>query len=253
MPLPYKTQAVIGYDNVFTLGTLSSNSSPAGGEAANAVDGFTWDYWRPTDVDANVLTVDLGTAQSVDYFAFHATNLEAIGGTIRLERSDDGSTFVNVSGPHAPVKGRPFMALFNTVSARYYRVALIGTGAILGVVQAGQRLTLPEGVFVGESPASLNPDTEILNSNSEGGQFLGRSLIRKGAGDVIKQDRVTQSWARNEWQAFSDHAQLKPFFYGWRTVDRPLETMYAWSRGDAKVAQGANGFMSVELSIEGQA
>lgn len=253
MPVPYSTQAVVAYDNVFARGTLTASSSPAGGEAENAVDGFTWDFWAPAGVGPHTLVVDLGAAEAVDYLAFHAQNLADTSGSITLAGSSDGSSWTDVSGPHSPTDNTPALVLFSAVTYRYYRLTMTGEGSVLGVLQAGQRLTLPEGIFVGQAPPQLNPDDEILNSASEGGQFLGRSLIRTGAQDKIKQDRVSQSFARGAWAAFAEHARLRPFFYAWRTTDYPLEVMYAWSRGGAKVQQGTNGFMSVELPIEGQA
>lgn len=253
MAVPFTTQAVIAYDNVFARGTLAASSSPDGGEAENAVDGFTWDFWAPAGAGPHTLVVDLGSAEAVDYLAFHAQNLADTSGSITLARSSDGSSWTDVSGPHSPTDNTPVLVLFSSVSYRYYRISMTGEGSMLGVVQAGQRLTLPEGIFVGAEPPQLNPDDEILNSSSEGGQFLGRSLIRSGASDKIKQDRVTQEFARGDWADFAEHARLRPFFYGWRTEDYPLEVMYAWSRGGSKVQQGTNGFMSVELAIEGQA
>ncbi len=253
MAVPYTTQAIVAYDNVFARGTLSASSSPAGGEAENAVDGFTWDYWRPSGAGPHTLTVDCGSAQPVDYLALHASNLADVGGSITLERSSDGSAWTTVTGPTTPTSSKPLLYLFASVSYRYYRITITGTGSILGVVQAGARLTLPEGIFVGEAPTSLNPRNEQLNSTSEGGQFLGRSLIRSGVSNSIKQDRVSQAFARGAWQAFASHAESRPFFYSWRADDYPLEVMYAWSRGDSQVQQGGNGFMSVELAIEGQA
>lgn len=249
----FSTQAVIAYDNVFARGTLTASSSPAGGEAENAVDGLTWDYWQPSGAGPHTLTVDLGAAESVDYLALHAQNLATSLGSITLERSADGMAWTTVSGPHSPTDTAPLLFLFEAVSYRYYRVTMTGSVSQLGVLQAGARLTLPEGIFVGESPASLNPRNEIMNSTSEGGQFLGRSLIRTGVTNSIKQDRVSQEFARNDWQAFADHAQLMPFFYAWRVDDYPLEVMYAWSRGDSQVQQQGNGFMTVEIAIEGQA
>ena len=253
MTVPYTTQAVIAYDNVFARGTLTASSSPVGGEAENAVDGLTWDYWQPTGAGPHTLTVDLGAAEPVDYLALHAQNLATTLGSLTLEGSADGAAWTTVSGPHSPADTAPLLFLFAAVSYRYYRVSMTGAGSRLGVLQAGTRLTLPEGIFVGVAPASLNPRNEILNSTSEGGQFLGRSLIRTAVSETIKQDRVSQSFARNEWRAFADHAALRPFFYAWRANDYPLEVMYAWSRGDAQTSQQGNGFMSVELAIEGQA
>ena len=254
--VPYTRQAVIGYDNVFTQGVTDASSSPSGGELENALDGFTFDFWTPVSQASpnyHWLAVALGAAAPVDYLAIHAHNLFTVGGTVALEGSDDGETWDEVLAPQSPASNGPMLWRFTQVNHAYYRLLMTGEGAALGVLQAGAALVLPEGVYVGMSPPPLNRANRIQNNKSEGGQFLGRSLIREGARALtMKQDFVTPAWVRSTWEAFAQHAETLPFFFAWRQGDYPLEVMYGWSVGDAEATQSRNAYMSVSLEIEGQ-
>lgn len=247
-----KTLALIGYDNVFTEGTLSASSDPEGGEKENAVDGFTFDHWEPVvsgSPTESYLQVLLTAAAAVDYLAIHAH--DGIG-SISLRGSNDGTTWTTISGPHTPEDG-PNLWRFASVSYTRYRVYVTGNVPQLGVLQAGAIMVLPEGVYVGHKPSKYNRADRIMNNKSEGGQLIGRTLLAEGAqGMTISQDRVTPAWARDTWEAFAQHAKTKPFFFAWRHAVYPLEVMYAWSTGPASISVASQTFMSVSLEIEGQ-
>lgn len=252
--IPYTTQAVIGYDNVFAAGTLIQSTDTAGGEARNAIDGFTFDYWRPNPIlpGPHTLRVVLGGAASCDYLAIHAHNLASVGSAITLQGSSDGQVWTTVAGPFSPATNGPQLWRFPPQSFAQWRVSITGTGVALGVVQAGMLLVLPEGVYGGEEPATLNRKPKILNAESEGGQLLGRSRIRQGAGTTIRQERVLASWVRSTWAPFARHAETRPFFYAWRSGAYPGEVIYGWSTKPATAKQGTAQYMSVGIDVEGQ-
>lgn len=254
--IPYTTQAVIGYDNVFTAGTLSASSEQEGGEKENAVDGFTYDFWQPEtglSPAQHTLAVQLSVAQAVDYLAIAAHNLATAEATITLQRSSNGSSWTDVSGPHTPANDGPYLWRFAAVSDSWYRILIEGDDIALGVVQAGAAMVLPEGIYVGHAPAPLNRDPQIMNAESEGGQMLGRSRIRQGMAPLsIKQDMVTPVWVRATWNPFSRIAELRPFFFAWRTDAYPEEVIYGWSVSPAKAEHTKNAYMSVSLEMSGQ-
>jgi len=252
--VPYTTQYVLGWRNVFAEGDLSASSALDGYAVENLVDGFTFDYWGPDAADAAPwVQVDCGTATAVDYLAITAHNLASLGASLQLLGSADGASWSAVAGPWVPARSGPLLWQFAAVSFRYYRLSVTGSGVRLGVLQAGARTTLPEGVFVGYSPEALNRRYTVQNQESEAGVMLGRSVTRVGVEGKITQKRVSQAWARGEWRAFTDHAVTRPFFIAWRASDYPDEVAYAWSSGDGPSAdQGDNGWMKLSLSFKGQ-
>lgn len=252
--IPYTTQYVIGWRNVFYGGTLTASSEPDGGEPENAVDGFTSDYWAPVAGASPAeawIAVDCGSTTAVDYLAIAAHNLGTIGAEVTLEGSADGSSWTTVTGPHAVADDTPAMWIFVSVSYRHYRLVIAGDAISLGVLQAGARLTLPEGVFVGYEPERLNRQNDTMNQLTEGGQFIGRSIIRTSVKGEINQPRANQAWVRGAWTLFRDHAELRPFFIMWRSDDYPDEVAYCWSTDDAAVKQRSNGFMDVSMKFAG--
>lgn len=250
--VPYTPQAVIGWHNVFTLSALSASSETSDGPAENAVDGLTYDWWEGEgDPAGDTLTVNSGSV-ACDYLAVAVHDLGSQGASITLQGSANGSSWTTVAGPYSPTDDKPWLWRFTVATYSWWRVVINGAACRLGVLQAGTALVLPEGVYSGHTPSSLNRKPKILNNESEGGQLLGRSLIRSGAEADIRQDRVTATWVRNTWSPFATYAETRPFFFAWRHTSFPQEVIYGWSAGGAKVEQGQGHFMSVSLDIKGQ-
>lgn len=249
--VPYRRMAVVGWRNVFTDGALDATSETDEGPAENAVDGLTWDWWI-TSGNPATLTVELGIVTACDYLAIAAHNLGSQGCSIALQGSADNAAWVDVGGPFYPGLDVPYLWRFPSQEFVFWRVVIDGNTCSLGVLQAGAALVLPEGIFVGHKPATLNRKPELMPNKSERGQFLGRSVIRTGAGVSISQDRVARDWVRTEWDALARHAETRPLFFAWRYDEYPGEVIYGWSSDGASAEQGNNGFMKVSLEIEGQ-
>jgi len=251
--IPYSQQYLVAWDDILYSGTLSASTEADDGPVENVADGFTSDYWQATEADGSpYIQVDTGTAATADYFAIHGHNVFSIGGSVTLQGSDNASSWTTVSGPHVPSSDGANLWTFDAVSYRYYRLAFTGTAPFVSVAQIGERMVLPQGVFVGYEPEPYNKKNEIQNQKSENGQLLGRSLIRTGIEGEIRQAYVTQSWVRNVWQPFADYAMLRPFFVAWRYIDYPEEVAYCWAVSDPVVKQGANLYMAVSLKFSGQ-
>lgn len=250
---PYTTQAVIGWDNVFTAGTLTASGEASDGAAENAVDGLTYDWWETEgDTGGDTLQVQLGSPQACDYLAIAAHDLGTEGASITLQGSADGSAWNTVAGPYSPTTDAPWLWRFASASYLYWRVVILGGPVRLGVLNAGAAMVLPEGIFVGHAPAPLNRKPRLLNNESDRGQFLGRSVIRAGAEVTVSQERVSQAYARAVWRPFADFAETRPFFFAWRHDERPTEVFYGWSTEGASIEQGSNGFMRVSIEMRGQ-
>lgn len=252
--VPYRRMAVVGWRNVFTDGTLTASSETSSGPMENAVDGLTFDWWEfDGSSSGDWLAVALGLEVECDYLAIAAHTLGSVGCSIEVQGSADGSIWSTVGGPFVPATDNPYLWRFDAASFPFWRVLIKGESARLGVVQLGEGLLLPEGIFVGHKPAALNRKVSVLPARSESGQFLGRSVLRYGAQGQIVQDRVAQTWVREQWDPFVRFAETRPFFFSWRYDDFPLEVIYGWTPegSGSEVAQGANGYMKVSLEMEG--
>lgn len=253
--IPYTRQAVIGWHNVFTFGTLSASSESTTGPMENAVDGLTWDFWEfdgTTGGDTLEVIFEGVVNRRVNYLAIAEHNFGTNELSISIEWSDDGAVWNPLAGPFSPESDAPHLWTFDSVLKHAYRVVITGGSGQLGVLNAGHLLELPEGIYVGHRPATLNRKPKILTNDSEGGQLLGRSVIRSGSGVEVQQDHVDPDWVRETLQEFIDHQETKGFFFAWRKDERPLEVIYGWTpEGEVTVEQESTRYMRVNFQVRG--
>jgi len=85
---------------------------------------------------------------------------------------------------------------------------------------------------------------------SEGGAFIGRSLVRKGIKADMTFTLQTLTFARGSWRTFLDHAQLKPFFLTWNPTYG--DTVFCWMEGDpTPPSYSTHTLLDVGMSIRG--
>lgn len=221
------------YENFFTTGTVSATSEATGFPKENAYDWNTYDYWKANSDGIVYLTVDYGSDVAADYWAVAAHTLFDNAGTVQLQYSTDNfsASIVNIGDLVTPTSNSPLFHAFTSTTARYWRLKITSTGAAsaIGVASIGSALEMSRAVSTGaELPREARRDN-IINQISEGGQFIGRSLISKGVSFSLVFDIQTLAFARGSWSAFLDHAELKPFWYSWNPdYDDPV---FCWMNG----------------------
>lgn len=251
--IPYTRQALIGYRNVFAAeGATVTGDDDSGGPALNAFDGLTHDFWTSAEVDPQV-EVSLPEPQSADYVAIALHNLGDLGASLIVESSEDGVTWAERYASPAIATNDPALFTFDDSGAHsYWRVRVDGGyGLRIGILHLGAVLTLSEGIYEGHAPPKLNRSSKILNNEAEGGQYLGRSVIRTGVSNSIKQSLVPPEWVRTEWYAFQEYARAGSFFFAWRHTEYPGDVMFGWSEDEPTAEQGRGRFMSVSLNVKG--
>jgi len=221
------------YENFFTTGTVTASSEDTGYAKENAFDWNTYDYWKPTAAGISYLTVDLGSAQEADYWGIAAHDLFDNSGTVQLQYSSDNfaSDINDVGALTTPSDNSAIFVVFTAVSARYWRLKITTTGSAskIGVASIGTSLTMTQTVRTGATLAHEARDDVYVNQVSEGGQFLGRTLIRKGVKFSVTFTVQEISFVRSDWSAFLDHAEEKPFWYSWNTDY--ADSVFVWTDG----------------------
>lgn len=224
----------IGWENFFRTGTISASSEASGFEKENAYDWNTYDYWSPTDVTNEWIKVDMGTAQAADYFAVAAHNLNDYSGSIKCQYSSDdfASDVHDASTLVTPADNAPFFEEFTSVSARYWRLLINSTTTAprLGCISLGTALEMDRAVGAGFAIPFDARNDMVINQRSEGGQFLGRSVIRKGVSTSMTFTLQTLAFVRGDWRNFLDHAQLYPWFFTWNPTYG--DALLLWLEGD---------------------
>lgn len=231
--------SVIGYENLFTTGTVTASSEESGYPIENAYDGLTWDFWQPTSADAgdnsSYIEVDTGTTQSIvtGYFGLAAHNLADISATVTVQGSNDAFAAQTVQlAQTTPADNRVVFLTFSDKIYRYFRVLFTTTGGgvpVIGVVMLGRSLVLTDGMEPGFVPPVFSFDDTVKVNSANNGAFLGRSIIRKGSSTRISMSNVDPDWMRTHWLPFLEHARTMPFLFSWDTVDRPNEAAYCWT------------------------
>jgi hypothetical protein len=245
--------ARIGYDNVLERGTVTASSEAAGFSRHNAYDWLTYDFWRPTAGGDQWLAVKTAAGQAVNYVAIAAHDLHKHGATIKMQASSDGgTTWTDICEPFGPADSGPIMLIFSEVSQKDFRLHVNASAAFsVGVVCFGKATVLERGLRAGFAPPNLSPESTILNSESEGGQFLGRSLIRKGSTTTVDLDLLTPEWVRSTWLPFMRHAEVKPFFFGWNIEKYRGEVIFGWTERTRPVTYSSPLYMAASLDIRG--
>lgn len=247
---------IIGYENLFSAGVVSASTEAAANPPELATNTFTNDAWKASATGTNWLRVSLASADYCSYGALASHNLGTIGATVTFQYSTDGgTTWSNLADPFVPANDAPLMITFDQTLAAEFRVLLDSTSIpYIGVVQMGALLRCPSGVNVGFAPMNMSRDNRVTNSTTEGGHFVGRSLIRRGASGNIDLSLLDPDWVRDYWDAFADHAELKPFFFAWSPVNHPAEVVYCWTDGRIRTPEYHKAkFMRVSVNLKGVA
>lgn len=246
----------IGYTNLIEGATVTVTSAATGYPKESAYSWLTFDGWKAAAAGTVYFTVDLGSAQSVDYWAAFAHDLADNSGTIKLQYSSDNfSADINdVGALVTPTDSGVIFRAFTAISARYWRFEITSTGAasFIGCLALGPRMDIPEGMAIGFVPPNMSFDDDVTNQRSNGGAFLGRSVRRYGAETEMRFELVTPAWVRSAWLPFLEHARVKPFFMSWDRENYPAEAAYCWTdrQIDAPAYTHTN-YMGVSLRLKG--
>jgi hypothetical protein len=241
----------IGIDNIVRGGTVTASSAVAGFPASAAANPLTYEFWRPETLPAT-WKVDAGSAKEVDYVGVASHNL-AEGDTVTVEYSLDDSTWEEVIS-HSPTTNAPIMFLFVPITARYWRLNISGTSPSIGVIYIGKALEMQRACFAGLSPINFSRDSIIRPNRSEGGQWLGRSLIREGSSMSVSFRHLDYDWYADNFDPFVEQAREYPFFFAWRPDDYPETVGYVWTSQDITPStMGIRNLLEVGFDMQGLA
>lgn len=240
----------IGYTNLFRDGTVTASSEAVDHPKELAFDGFTYDGWLSTGGATEWLSVQLALAQSANYMAIAVHNLT--GCTVTPQRSTNGTVWTNLDSPYVVLDNRPIIWEFASVSDVYWRL-LIQNAVIpvtIGAIHVGLKLVLQRPLPIGWRPPDLNQDIKYTNSISEGGQTLGRSVIRRGVKTSISSRNVEYVWAKQDWQNFLAVADQYAIFF-WLPILTKAEIIYGGVSDPAESNFSSGRFLSTEFKIAG--
>lgn len=216
-------------------GSILASTSAAGFAATNAATFRTDSFWQPTALPGT-WRLDAGSAQSVSYCGIAAHDLGSKGCTILVQSSTNDSTWTT-RATITPSDDGAIMALFPTVSARYWRLSISGAGGnpTIGVIQFGAVTEFPRPSTYAPSISFERTRSAAYSANiTEGGQWVGRTRVRTMLSPKMTVDHLSEAWVAAEWDALAIHAETAPFFIADRPADFPKSVAYAWSQTDLR-------------------
>ena len=241
----------IGHQTYTRSGTATASTSAVDFPAIAALNPLTYEFWRPTALPAT-WTLDAGSSVSGNYIGIASHTLGTSGCTITIQGSTNNSTYTTIDSI-TPTDNSPIMFLFGSVSYRYWRLSITGSAIpSVGVVYIGTVLEMLRPCYGGLTPISLSRDTVIRPNRSEGGQWLGRSVIRSGSSMKVGYTNLENNWVRTTFKDFIDDAVVYPFFFAWRPDNYPEDVGYVWVQDDIKPSNmGRNSLMQVTFDMSG--
>lgn len=224
------------YDNIFDQGTVTYSSADSGFAGANALDEATWNAWKPTAVTAYA-TVDHGSAIMCNCLGVAAHNIGSSGASIALQHSPNGSSWTTISAAYAPSSDEDILIYFADTSARYWRVAISGAIASIGVIKLGAALKFPCAALEGHKPLHHARLVEMLSNKSMGGNFLGNRPVKLGAETSVNIGMVDRDWAETDLAEFETHFNNGgAFFYCGSPSDTPKDMGYCRREGGPEMS-----------------
>ena len=233
--------------NTVTAG--ASVVATAGDNPAFALTPNTWERWEFSGTQS--LTITLASSQSID--ALGIGSVVAIGSPVLIEYS------ATLAGSFLPftasqTNSQSAMLFLRSAPVTVRRIRITVTGAVpgyIGVIYAGIALQMQHPIYSGVNPLVLNRVTDYFNSRTESGQWIGRSIRRRGLESTLSFSRLTAPWYRQYFDLFVQAARVGPFFFAWRPNEYPADVAYCWTDSDIQVSNsGTLNHMAVSFSVK---
>lgn len=239
----------VGYKNLFREGVVNVSSQEDAHPKEQAFNGKTFDAWRTIGAASEWIQVQ-HASQNTDYMALAAHTL--MGCTIKPQRSNDGLAWTDNEANYVVPNNRPIVFEWTSVASAYSRLLISGaSGPVsIGAIHVGLKTSMLRGFANGWMLPSMNEDIEYTNEVSQGGQLLGRTVVRKNSDVEVTQMNVELQWARDTWQAFLDVAEQYPAFF-WRALEDRAEVVYGSMVSRATQTTVKGKFVQTQIKLEG--
>jgi len=220
------------YENIYSTGTITVTSTDSSIEfdKDNIFDWRTYTLWKASSSANQSITVDNGSARTVNILAIMSHNLFTAGSTISVESSSDnfsGDTTSVLSGFTVTTNRVILKDLGSPASKRYWRVNFNSnsTATFAGIIALGDKLEFP---FPLSNNNNFDPLAHTIKSESlrsQTGNHLGSSSSFKELTLTPTWEFLSQSFVDGGLATFYDtHAsELTPFFWSWDLSNRSTE------------------------------
>lgn len=166
-------------------------------------------------------------------------------------------TWLDSSETFTPRTSEPILILFDDKIALNHRLLITVTSAPnIGSVYLGCAIPFDGVTQRNFTPPSLSTRDKHLPSISEGGHFLGRSIVNQGTSMTLTMSGVGLPWLRAQWEAQVRLLEQYPFFFALRDVPKldgiaEGETFYGWVTAQPSAGYKSGVYGTIALSARG--
>lgn len=222
-----------------------------------AANEFTNQRWFPGALPAS-WTIQTDANAEVDTLFIAAHNLGSTGTTVLVETSDTTGGAFTTRATIVPTDNSTIAVMFNNAGTPYtirrVRISLTGASSAvqIGIIRAGVALQMERAVFAGINPVGLSRMVETRHSQSETGQWIGRTLQRQALTTEMPWDHLSSAWYRANFQPFALALPQSPFGLIQNPLRMPESVAWCWTNAAPVPSNmGVLDLMSVSLPIIG--
>lgn len=246
---------IFGYENFVAATAITATTSNTSYPVTNLANPSTAAFWRALNTTTQYITAIINPVKPIDYVGIARHNFKTAGVAVSVEtQTSSGAAWVEKIPAFVPANNQTL--IFRFVNATFYgvRVKLVATiaPAEMAVMYVGSILTSTQRIYVGHNPITLNRKVDVINGQSENGNFLGRIITGSSLSTSVSLTHLEPDWYRASFDPFVVAAQSYPFFFGWRPQSYPFECGYAWMTNNPEPSNMMpNGMMQVSIDMVG--
>jgi len=230
-----------------------ATSNVAGFLPENVFDFKTSSFWEATSPDENI-EFQFSSPVTVDCLFFIGTTIAEEGHDYSFQYFN-GSIFVDLVADTTPTSDIAVFKTFGAQTTTRIRFNIKqggGSGAktFISNILFGEFLLWERGLQPGFAFPDDSDAPDILNSTTQGGNFIGRTLLGPNAVVSCNVQNMTPGFVATDWNKFIRHMQKKPFGFLPDPANRPTQAAYAWSEGSPGARPSTNiGFISHSFKL----
>jgi len=218
---------IIIYSNILSSG-VTATSTETDYSVDNIYDLRPYMFWKATSNATQYITMDYGSATSVDSLAISGHDFGTQGSDISVESSPNNSDWTERMAAISPSDDTTIGKIFTTASVRYWRVKIDSNTAApkAGVIILGAKLLFPKQVSIPHT--LLTSSIEADDSISKSGHLLGATYRYSPLKINPTFKLITESFVTGSFKTFwDDHGKLlKPFVWVLNTADSDYDQGY---------------------------
>lgn len=227
--------------------TIAASSAFAGFPADSIKSPPTYSGWQPSSSTSDFI-ITFSPAISVNYFGMFMRGKNI---SITVSYSIDGTNYTSLGEKLTSTDGAILFLSEQVNNVVKIKVEFSGGQPVVYNASAGLAFIPENGLSDGFAPSHLNYRDDYSNTESEGGQILGRSVIRTSQSEQVQISSIERSWVDTNWINLRELLRSNAAYVAWNPSGYPNEVIYGMTDSNPQVSYSDAIFMDMSLSFKG--